>query len=75
MRDELRLESALGYDWLFPYASILAAAEPYVVLDPGKPQQCSGCEFVPFRQSFGVVLVLRLALFVPFARREAAGSR
>jgi hypothetical protein len=73
LRDELRLEGAVGYHWLHPHASILAAVEPYVILDSGEARApCSGCEDPRLRQSFGVVVLARFAWFIPFARRRAA---
>ncbi len=69
VRDELRLESAVGYSFLGRRGSVLAAIEPYVILDSGEPENCSSC--VAFRQSFGLVIVIRLSLFAPFKRSRA----
>lgn len=68
IRDELRLESALGYVFVHAYGSVLGALEPYAVLDSGEPKGCSGCEPVPFRQSFGIVAVFRFSLAISFER-------
>lgn len=66
VRGELRLETALGYVVTGPRGSILAAVEPYFVLDSSDPKYCDTC--VEYSQSFGVVFVLRAAFFHPFER-------
>lgn len=69
VRRELRIESAIGYHTQDARrASILVAIEPYLVADSGaaRASACAGCESVDYEQWFGVVLVLRGALHVPF---------
>lgn len=69
VRREFRIESSIGYHVQDARrASILAAIEPYFVADAGaaRASACAGCESVGYEQWFGVVLVLRGALHVPF---------
>jgi hypothetical protein len=62
VRREVRIETAIGYhQQLENVVSVMFAAEPYCVVDSGPAVEsaCAGCETADFRQSFGVVFVLR----------------
>ncbi len=73
MRDELRLETALGYVVGGTGGSMLAAVEPFFVLDSAPPKYCDPC--TEYSQSFGVVFVLRAAYFHPFSQDTPGASR
>jgi len=72
MRRELRLEAALGYFVQQHRGSMLLAIEPYLVADasPVRASACGPCEAVDYEQSFGVMLVGRFALHIPFRERD-----
>lgn len=69
LRQELRLEAAIGY-WFKPrrIPALLAGVEPYWVLAGEHPQDA-------YHQKWGVVLVLRGALVFPFEPAAAAPAR
>jgi len=65
IRDEMRVEAAAGIVFLNRRASVLVALEPYLAFD--LETDAGSCELCPrYRQSAGVVLVLDVALFLPF---------
>jgi hypothetical protein len=67
VRDEARLEGAIGYTAVSERASVLVALEPYAAIDLNTdPARCSRCS--SYQQSWGLVLVLNLAVFVSFER-------
>lgn len=72
MRREVRLEAAVGYFVQQHRGSMLLALEPYLVVDTGpvRASACGPCEAVDYHQSFGLVLVGRFALHVPFRERD-----
>jgi hypothetical protein len=72
MRREVRLETAIGYFVQQYRGSMLLAIEPYFVVDasPVRASSCGPCERVDYQQSFGVMLVGRFALHIPFRERD-----
>jgi hypothetical protein len=67
IRDEARIEAAVGYVLLNERASVLAAVEPYLAFDLGTDSaSCSLCS--RYTQSWGVVLVFNAAFFLSFER-------
>jgi hypothetical protein len=72
MRREVRLETAVGYFVQQHRGSMLLAIEPYFVVDssPVRASSCGPCERVDYEQAFGVMLVGRFALHIPFRERD-----
>lgn len=72
MRRELRLETAVGYFVQQYRGSMLVAIEPYFVVDasPVRASSCDPCERVDYEQGFGVMLLARFALHIPFRERD-----
>ncbi len=50
---------------------MLVSLSPYRVLDVGRIR-CDNCGLASYDQSFGVVLVVRAAAFIPFKPPRAA---
>jgi hypothetical protein len=72
IRPELRLEAAVGYFVQQHRGSMLLAIEPYLVAgaSPVRASACGSCEAVDYRQAFGLMLVGRFALHIPFRERD-----
>lgn len=67
IRDEARIEAAVGYVLVNRRASVLAAVEPYVAFDLGTdPRSCELC--ARYHQSWGVVFVLNVSRIWSFER-------
>ena len=67
IRDEVRIEAAAGIVLLNRRASVLIALEPYLAFDLETDSgSCSLCR--RYQQSSGIVLVIDVALFLPFER-------
>lgn len=67
IRDEMRIEAAAGIVLLNKQASVLIALEPYLAFD--LETDSGSCSLCPrYQQSTGIVLVMDVALFVPFER-------
>ena len=72
MRRELRVETGVGYFVQQYRGSMLVAIEPYFVADasPVRASSCGPCERVDYEQAFGVMLVARFAVHIPFRERD-----